>query len=366
MIKRDYYEVLGVSRNASEAEIKKAYRKKAHEYHPDRNPDNPEAEEAFKEASEAYEVLRDPEKRSLYDRFGHEGLRRTGFSGFQGFEDIFSSFGDIFEDFFGFGGRRRPRPGQPSRGADLRYDLEIDFMEAVFGATTEFDVEKYVTCDACHGRKSEPGSSPQVCDACGGSGKVTRSQGFFAISTPCPSCRGEGVRITRPCGKCRGQGQVIERKRLVAKAPAGVDTGSKLRLKGEGEPGQFGGPPGDLYVVLHVREHEVFKRRGDDVIQTVQITFPQAALGAELKVPSLDGETDLVIPAGTQSETVLRLAGQGVPHLRSYGRGDMLVRVVVETPVKLSKRQEELYRELAEVEGTSVSAHKSFFEKLMK
>ena len=366
MIKRDYYEVLGVTKNASSAEIKKAYRKKAYEFHPDQNPDDPDAEEKFKEASEAYEVLYDPEKRRMYDMYGHEGLRQAGFSGFSGFEDIFSSFGDIFEDFFGFGGRRRARPDQPSRGADLRYDLTIDFMEAMNGVDKEFDVEKYVTCEVCHGSRSEPGKKAGVCGTCGGSGKVTRSQGFFAVSSTCPSCHGEGVKITNPCKKCGGRGQVLQKKRLSVKAPAGVDTGSRLRLRGEGEPGRFGGPPGDLYVVINVREHEVFKRHGDDIVQTVPITFSQAALGAEIKIPSLEGEMDFTVESGTQSDTLVRLPGKGAPRLQSYGRGDMIVRLVVQTPTKLSSRQEELFRELAELDGGEASLRqKSFFEKLM-
>lgn len=367
MTKRDYYDVLEVSRNATEAEIKKAYRKKAYQYHPDQNNGDPEAEEKFKEASEAYEVLRDPEKRSLYDRFGHEGLRQSGFGGFQGFEDIFSSFGDIFEDFFGFGGRRRQRPGQQERGADLRYDIELDFMEAVKGVEKDFEVEKYVTCDVCQGKRSEPGHGAETCPTCQGTGKVTRSQGFFAISTPCPSCHGEGVSITHPCKNCKGAGQVIKKKKLTIKAPAGVDTGSRLRLRGEGEPGRYGGPPGDLYVVVHVRKHEIFERHGDDIVQTVTISFSQAALGADIKIPSLDGEMELSIPAGVQSGTIIRLEGKGAPNLRHYGRGDMLAHIVVKTPERLSKRQDELLRELAELEGSSVrDRQKGFFEKLMK
>ncbi|MBI4664809.1 MAG: molecular chaperone DnaJ [Nitrospinae bacterium] len=366
MTKQDYYEILGVQKNASPDEIKKAYRKKAYQYHPDQNPGNPEAEENFKAASEAYEVLRDPDKKSLYDRYGHDGLKQTGFSGFSGFEDIFSSFGDVFEDFFGFSGARRGAPNQPRKGADLRYDMEVEFKEAVFGVDKDFEVEKYILCSACEGSRSEPGSKSSVCPTCRGAGKVTRSQGFFAISTECPSCRGEGVKITNPCKKCKGSGQTLERKKLSVKIPAGVETGSQLRLKGEGEPGRNGGPAGNLYVVLFIKEDEVFKRHGDDIVVTVPITFSQAALGADITIPTLEGEKEFNIPAATQSESIHRLQGMGVPHLRHYGRGDLIVRLVVMTPEKLGKRQEELFRELAELDKSSVRAHqKGFFEKFM-
>ncbi len=366
MSKRDYYEVLEVERNSTEIELKKAYRKKAYEFHPDQNPDNPDAEEKFKEASEAYSVLSDSEKRGLYDRYGHDGLKQSGFAGSAGFEDVFSSFGDIFEDFLGFGGRRE-KGTAPMRGADLRYDMQVEFLEAVFGMEKEFEVEKYAVCSKCNGERSEPGKKAASCHTCNGSGKVTRSQGFFAISSTCPTCQGEGALITHPCKKCGGSGSVLEKKKLSVKAPAGVDTGSRLRLRGEGEPGRYGGPPGDLYVVIHAMEHEKFKRNGDDIFLTVPITFSQASLGADITIPTVDGETNFSIPAGSQSEALHKIPGLGAPRLRSYGRGDMIVRLVVVTPEKLSARQEELYRELAEIDGGGVRPHqKGFFEKLMK
>ncbi|MCK7506458.1 MAG: molecular chaperone DnaJ [Desulfobacterales bacterium] len=286
--KRDYYEVLGVNRTASEDELKSAYRKLALKFHPDRNPDDKQAEEQFKEAAEAYEVLRDREKRALYDQFGHAGLERTGFSGFGGFEDIFSSFGDIFEDFFGFSSRGRSR-SRGQRGADLRYDLTLSFMQAAFGTETEIDVAKLEPCGDCRGNGCEKGTQPEVCRQCGGSGQVSRSQGFFTVRTTCHVCRGNGQMIARPCPTCRGNGQVRVTKRVSVKIPAGVDNGSRLRLNGEGEPGQHGGPPGDLYVFIHVQPHEFFERRDNDVVCQVTISFVQAALGDTIAVPTLEG-----------------------------------------------------------------------------
>jgi molecular chaperone DnaJ len=368
MTKKDYYEILELERNAGADAIKKAYRKKAYQFHPDQNQNNPETEDKFKEASEAYEVLRDPEKRALYDRFGHEGLRRSGFSGFQGFEDIFSSFGDIFEDFFGGsgGGRGKRSAHQAHRGADLRYDLQIEFLEAAHGLEREIHFEKLVPCKRCDGKRSEPGSEPEICKTCGGAGRVTRSQGFFSIATACPGCGGHGMRITKPCKECKGEGSLVEKKKLTLKIPAGVDTGSRLRLRGEGEPGRNGGPPGDLYVALHVKENAQFARHEDDVIVTAEASFPQAALGADIMIPSLDGETQFTVPAGTQSETLHRIGGLGFPRLGSYGRGDLIARIVVKTPEKIGKEAEELYRKLAELEGVEVRPHlKGFFEKFM-
>jgi molecular chaperone DnaJ len=370
MTKRDYYEVLGVDKDVDSATLKKSYRKLAMQFHPDKNPDNPEAEEKFKEASEAYEVLHDQEKRALYDRFGHDGLRQSGFGGFQGFDDIVTNFGDIFEDFFGMGGGqgggRGRRRDQPMRGADLRKDLEIDFVEAAKGVEREMDIEKYVTCERCNGSRSEPTKSASVCSTCQGAGKVTRSQGFFAISSTCPTCHGHGEVITDPCKKCRGTGQTIEAKTLSVKAPAGVDTGSTLRLRGEGEPGRNGGPAGDLYVVLHVQPHDIFERHEDDIVVNVDITYAQAALGADIMVPTLEEETEVVVEAGTQSGSLHRISGMGIAHLNSYGKGDLIVRFVVKTPTKLSEEQEKLLRQLAELEGSDVRPHhKGFFEKLM-
>ncbi len=361
-MKRDYYEILGVQKNASEGDIKKAYRKMAMQHHPDRNPGNKEAEEKFKEAAEAYEVLRDPEKRSLYDAYGHEGLKGAGFTGFRGFEDIFTSFGDIFEDFFGFGGRRRERT-YAQHGADLRYDLEISFMDAVKGKETEIEAEKYESCKTCSGSGAAPGTEPVICPLCRGTGQATRSQGFFHISTTCNQCHGSGRVIKNPCKECRGTGHVKRGKKLSVKIPPGVDTGSTLRLKGEGEEGIRGGPNGDLYVVLHVKEHEFFKRDEYNVICEIPISFSQAALGAEIDVPTLDGMEKLTIPRGTQTGKSFNLEGAGIPHIRGHGRGDQIVHVIVKTPVKLTKKQEELLRELAEISGDDVSSKKGFFKR---
>lgn len=352
--KRDYYEVLGVHRGATEDELKSAYRKLALQFHPDRNPGDKLAEEKFKEAAEAYEVLRDREKRALYDQFGHAGLEGTGFSGFGGFEDIFSSFGDIFEDFFGFGrgGRSRSRV---QRGADLRSDLALDFMQAAFGTETEIEVAKMEACSACGGNGCEPGTHPETCRYCGGSGQITRSQGFFTVRTTCHVCRGNGRVIGRPCTSCRGAGQVRVNKRVAVKIPAGVDNGSRLRLSGEGEPGPQGGPNGDLYVFIHVQPHEFFERRENDVFCQVPISFIQAALGDQISVPTLEGTRTLEIPKGTQPGDVFYFRGEGIPSLRTRKRGDQIIQVTVKTPTGLSKKQEELLREFARIEKNKLS-----------
>ena len=347
--KRDYYEVLGVSRNASEDELKSAYRKLALKYHPDRNPGDKEAEEKFKEAAESYEVLRDREKRGIYDQYGHAGLEGSGFSGFGGFEDIFSSFGDIFEDFFGFGGRGRSR-SRAQRGADLRYDLTLSFMQAAFGTETEIEVAKLETCGECGGNGCEPGSRPESCRQCGGSGQVSRSQGFFTIRTSCHVCRGSGQVIARPCPKCRGNGRVQVSKRVAVKIPAGVDNGSRLRLSGEGEPGAYAGPAGDLYVFIHVQPHEFFERRENDILCQVSISFVQATLGDQITVPTLNGNKPLDIPKGTQPGDVFTFHGEGIPSLRTRKRGDQVIQVMIKTPTNLSKKQEELLREFAKLE----------------
>lgn len=364
--KRDYYEILAVSKNATDSEIKKSYRKLAYEYHPDQNPDNPVAEEKFKEASEAYEVLRDKEKRRLYDTYGHDGLKNSGFSGFSGFEDIFSNFSDIFEDFFSFGGRRSGSPHSAHRGADLRYDLQIEFPEAVFGVEKEIEFDKNVICPSCNGARSAKGSTPVTCATCRGAGRVTRSQGLFSIATTCPDCHGEGRKITNPCQECRGAGQITEPKTLTVKIPAGVDSGSQLRLRNEGEGGRNGGPPGDLYVALFVRDSDQYSRHDDNIIFAAPVTVSQAALGADIVIETLDGEEELTIPAGTQSGDVHKISGKGIPRLRSYGRGDFIIQIIVQVPDKLNPREEELYRELAEEDGGKVHPHqKGFFEKLM-
>ncbi|MBW1659746.1 MAG: molecular chaperone DnaJ [Deltaproteobacteria bacterium] len=366
MIERDYYEILGVARSATQEEIKKAYRKLALKYHPDRNPDNKEAEERFKEASEAYEVLSDPEKRQIYDQFGHDGLKGTGFTGFRGFEDIFSSFGDIFGDFFGFGARSR---SGPTRGDDLRYDLEITFEEAAFGKDVELEIPRTVRCETCGGTGAKPGTHPITCPACGGRGQVTRSQGFFSISTTCSTCQGTGQIIPEPCPDCGGTGRVKKKRKVALKIPAGVDTGSRLRLRGEGEAGERGGPPGDLYVVIHVKPHEFFERSGDDIYCKVPISFTTAALGGKVEVPTLEGVETIQIKKGTQSGEVFQLKGKGFPRLRGYGRGDEIIQVVVSVPKKLTKRQEELLREFAELEKKdnkvkNLHREKGFFKKM--
>ena len=358
MAKQDYYELLGVARNATEDEIKKSYRKLALKYHPDRNPDNPEAEEKFKQAAEAYEVLHDAEKRALYDRYGHEGLRNAGFQGFQGFDDIFSNFGSIFEDFFGFSSGRQRGRSRSQSGADLRYDLQITFEEAVFGTEKVLEFEKMEICIQCLGKRTAPGTSPTTCSTCGGMGQVERRQGFFALRTTCPNCRGEGSMITEPCPECRGNGTVRRPKKLSVKIPPGVDEGARLRLTGEGEEGVNGGAAGDLYVVLYVQPHEFFRRDGNHVHCEIPISFPQAALGADIEVPSLHGSQTLTIPRGVQSGETLSLPGCGIPDVRGGRKGNQIIHLVVKTPTHLSDRQEELLRELAELEGEETKAKK--------
>ncbi|MBI9076723.1 MAG: molecular chaperone DnaJ [Desulfatibacillum sp.] len=347
--KRCYYEILGVERDASSAQLKTAYRKLALQYHPDRNPGDKESEEMFKEAAEAYEVLTDPKKRGIYDQYGHEGLSGQGFSGFSGFDDIFSSFGDIFEEFFGFGGGRRGR-NRVVRGADLRYDMRLSFMEAAFGAEKEIDIQKPETCRECKGSGCEEGTGPAVCAHCQGSGQATARQGFFTVRTTCPHCRGQGRTIEHPCHNCHGQGIVQERKKVTVRIPAGVDNGSRLRLSGEGEAGPQGGPPGDLYVFLFVEAHEFFQRQGNDVVCQIPISFVQAALGADIKVKTLEGEADLKIKKGTQPGDIVTLNRAGIPSLRGNGRGDQIIQIMVKTPTNLSKKQEALLEEFAHQE----------------
>lgn len=355
MAKRDYYMILGVEKNATEEDIKRSYRRLAMRYHPDKNPGDKSAEEKFKEASEAYEVLRDPEKREIYDQYGHEGLSGAGFRGFSGFEDIFASFGDIFEDVFGFtGGARRSRTAARP-GADLRYDLKISFMEAVTGAEKEVTIEKYENCATCGGNGCEPGTAPEICHRCRGMGQIRQSSGFFSISTTCPDCRGEGSRIKNPCRSCLGSGRMKTSKKTHLRIPAGVDSGSRLRLRGEGEEGRSGGPRGDLYVFIHVEPHEFFQRDGSDIYCQIPVSMTQAALGATLEIPTLQGEEKMKIPKGTQSGRIFRLKGKGIPHLRGFGRGDQIVQLVVKIPTHLSKKQEELLREFAKAEGEKIS-----------
>ncbi len=352
--KRDYYEVLGISRDASEGEMKSAYRKLALKYHPDKNPGNQKAEEQFKEAAEAYAVLNDPQKRRIYDQYGHQGLEGTGFSGFGGFEDIFSSFGDIFEDFFGFGGSRRSQ-NRARGGANLRYDLTLDFMDAAFGTETRIEVERFEICPDCKGSGCEPGTSPETCWHCRGSGQISRSQGFFTVRTTCPHCRGEGRSIPNPCGNCKGNKKVKVLKTVSVKIPAGVDDGSRLRLTGEGEPGAQGGLPGDLYVFINVRPHKTFRRNEYDVITELEISFVQAALGDTIVVPTLKGKKELDIPKGTQPDDLLRFYGEGIPSLRTGRRGDHIIRVSIKTPLNLTKKQEKLLKEFAKLESAKLS-----------
>jgi len=354
MTKRCYYECLGVEKSATEEEIKKTYRKLAMQYHPDRNPGDKEAEDKFKEAAEAYEVLSDGEKRDIYDRYGHEGLNGIGFRGFSGFDDIFSSFSDIFEDIFGFGtgGRARSRTVQRS-GADLRYDLKLSFMDAAFGTSTNIEVEKSERCIECKGSGAAPGTSPETCRQCSGRGQVTQSSGFFTISTTCPLCRGQGIFITKPCTNCRGTGRARASKTVQLKIPAGVETGSRLRLRGEGEEGEFGGANGDLYVFIHIEQHEFFERRDNDIYCQVPISFVQASLGATIEVPTLNSTEKLKIPKGTQSGTLFRLKGKGITHLRGFGRGDQIIETVVKIPTNLNKKQEELLKEFDRLSGSS-------------
>ncbi len=360
MTKRDYYEVLGIGKSAGNDEIKKSYRKLALQFHPDRNKGDKEAEEKFKEAAEAYEVLSDGEKRKVYDRFGHAGLQQQGFTGFRNFDDIFSSFGDIFEEFFGFGGNRSGM-NRVRKGPDLRMDFSIDFLEAAFGKETEFEVSKHELCDACHGLGTRGGSQPSVCTTCGGRGQVTRSQGFFSISTTCPTCQGGGTIVTDPCDKCRGIGRVLISKKLSLKIPPGVESGARLRLNGEGEPGDFGAPAGDLYVYLNVEPHEIFKREGDDVVVLVPMGYATATLGGEIEVPTLEGTDKIQIPKGTQAGQNFRIPGKGIPHLRGRGRGDLISVVYIQTPKQLNQEQEELLRRLAEIEGERVTVRKKGF-----
>jgi len=363
MNKRDYYEVLGVSQSAGEDEIKRAYRKLAMKHHPDRNPNDHEAEEKFKEASEAYEVLRDSDKREIYDRYGHAGLEGTGFRGFTGFDDIFASFGDIFEDFFGFGTRtRRTRARQ---GNSLRYDLTLNLEEAYHGKEEEIEFRRWDLCQQCQGSGMAEGSEPQICVTCQGRGQVVRSQGFFQISTTCPSCRGEGQIISDPCLECSGAGKRKVERQITVKIPPGVDTGLQLRLRGEGEPGEQGGPPGDLFVVIHVKEHEFFKREGDHLLCEIPISFVQAALGDTVTIPVLEkeGGHDLEIPKGTQPGDILSLPGYGMPSPRAKKNGDLLVQVDVRIPKKLSKQQKEI---LEAFRGTEKSKAKKKEKNIWK
>jgi molecular chaperone DnaJ len=369
MAKQDYYELLGISRSASADEIKKAYRKLARQCHPDANPDDPNAEARFKEISEAYVVLSDQEKRANYDRFGHAGADGQGFGGFEGFGD-FGGLGDIFDMFFGGGGRRR---SGPERGSDLRAELELTLKEAAFGLERELKVPRTEDCGTCGGSGAAAGSKPAVCSACNGAGQVQYAQntpfGRIVQSHPCDRCRGTGKMIEKPCPTCRGTGQMRKTRSIKVKVPPGVDNGSRLRVSGEGEAGTRGGPRGDLYVYVHVKPHKVFKREGDDLICEMPISFAQAALGDELDVPTLEGGAKLKIPEGTQSGTIFRMKGKGVPNVSGYGRGDQHVLVKLVTPTKLSEKQKTMLKEFDRMvsdhqQNLNPQGDKSIFEKV--
>jgi len=346
MSKQDYYETLGVEREASDDDIKKAYRRLAMKYHPDRNPDDADAIERFKEAKEAYEVLSDSRKRAAYDQFGHAGVSGAGGggggAGSAGFRDIFDEvFGDIF-------GQRGGGSARAYRGADMRYDLELSLEDAVAGTTVKIQVPNRVSCDVCHGTGAKPGTEPATCSTCAGVGQVRMQQGFFSIQQTCPRCRGAGKIVTDPCTQCRGEGTVREQRALSVKVPPGVDTGNRIRLDGEGQPGERGGPPGDLYVEIVVKPHPIFVRDGNNLFCEVPISFVTATLGGELEVPTLNGRVSLKVPPETQSGKLFRLRGKGVRSVRGDGVGDLICKVTIETPVNLGKRQKELLREFEE------------------
>ena len=349
MSKRDYYEVLGISRQATEGELKTAYRKLAMQHHPDRNPGDKKAEEKFKEAAEAYAILADAGKRAAYDRFGHAGVSAAAGAG-AGFDpETFGDFADILGNMFGFGdlfGGARRRGG-PQRGADLRYDLEISFKESATGAEPTIQIPRQETCETCQGSGAAEGSAPVVCSMCRGQGQVRRQQGFFTIAVTCPQCRGAGKTIAKPCQTCHGAGRVTQERKIKVKIPAGIASGQQLRLQGEGEAGSGGGPPGHLYVVIHVQEHEFFRREGNHLFCEVPVNFPTLALGGEIVVPTLDGTERMKVPDGTQTGTTLRLRGKGMPDVNGRGRGDLLVTVQVQTPKKLNKEQRQLLEQLS-------------------
>jgi molecular chaperone DnaJ len=362
MSKRDYYEILGVGRNASESEIKKAYRTLAVQYHPDKNPDDPTAEDRFKEAAEAYSVLSDPQKRASYDRFGHQGVGAGGFEGgFSNIEDIFDIFG--FGDMFGGGRAGGGRRTSVQRGSDLRYDLEITLEDASTGRDEKLRIPRLESCDDCNGSGAEKGTVAETCVACGGAGQTRYTQGFFSVMRTCANCSGNGRVIKSKCKNCSGKGRIERERNIEIKIPAGVETGSRLRVSGEGEAGLGGGPSGDLYVVIHVRDHAQFERQGADLYTAVPITFAQAALGADITVKTLDSEEEVNVPAGTQTGTVFRVKGQGMPNLGGRGRGDLFVAVTLVTPKSLSKEQRQLLEQLSEIEDTDLS-DESFMDKV--
>ena len=395
MAKRDYYEILGVSREADADALKKAYRKLAIKYHPDKNPGDKESEDKFKEASEAYEVLKDTEKRAAYDRFGHAAFQPGGAysgaggggGGGGGFHDPFDIFrevfgggggggggGGIFDEIFGGGGGRRARSdsGGASAGHDLRYDLEINLKEAAAGVDKEIKYKRPVVCKSCSGSGAAAGSGQERCNTCGGLGQVSSSRGFISFQQTCPECRGSGVRIKNPCGDCGGEGRVTKTSKVNVKIPAGADSGTRLRSQGNGEAGIMGGPSGDLYVIVHVKEHEIFERHGDDLFCEIPLKFTLATLGGSVQVPTLSGKVNLKIPQGTQSNQMFKLRGHGLPNLRNGRRGDQLIRVTIDVPKKLNREEQEKLKEFADLCGDSTNPigagfwakAKRFFEDL--
>ena len=368
MADRDFYEILGLSKNASDSEIKKSYRKLAMKYHPDRNQGDKEAEKKFKEASAAYEILKDPEKRSAYDQFGHDAFRQGGQGGAQGFGDFAGGFSDIFEEFFGGGFGQSSRQRGPARGSDLRYNMTISLQEAYNGKKTEIRIPGYTSCNACNSTGSTDKSGPSTCSTCDGHGKVRSTSGFFSIERPCPTCGGEGYSIKNPCLKCNGSGQVKKQKTISVSIPAGVDTGTRIRISGEGEPGQKGAGNGDLYIFVQVQKDNLFEREEENIFCQIPISITTAILGGEIEVPTIDGKkARLTIPSGTQSETQFRLRGKGMSILRQSRRGDMYVETNVEIPVNLNSKQKSILKEFENEGGTSKSHNpksQSFFKKI--
>lgn len=368
MAKRDYYEVLGVQKGATKDEIKKGYRKLAIQYHPDKNPGNKEAEDKFKEATEAYEVLSDDEKRQIYDQYGFAGLDGMGggsggfnTGNFRDFDDIFGDFGSVFENIFGGGSRRSSRASEPNQGANLRYDLEISFQDAVFGTKCEISFNHDETCTSCGGTGGAKGASRKTCPTCQGAGQVRRSAGFFSMAQSCPTCHGVGSVIDNPCSDCSGTGVKSKKRKIIVTIPAGVDDGKRIAIPRQGHAGRNGGVPGDLFVFIHVKPHESFERSGQDLYCAIPVTVPQAALGTDLFVTTLDNRKIKVkIPAGVQNGKLLRLKDEGVPLINSNRKGDLYIKIVIQTPSRLSQKEKNLYEELAKIEGASTSP------KLMK
>ena len=363
---QDYYSVLGVDRSSSQTEIKKAYRKIAMKYHPDKNPGDQAAEDRFKEAAEAYDILGDPDKRARYDQFGHSAFQQGGGfhqGGFENVDDIFSSFSDIFSDFFGMGGPqgRGRRRNAARRGADLRYMLEVNLKDVISGLDKDLEFETEDNCGACNGTGSEPGHEPENCPTCGGAGQVVNAQGFFSVATTCPTCNGAGKIIRHPCKACRGKGRRSVSRNITVTIPKGVDTGTRLRVSGEGEGGFRGGSPGDLYVEIRVRDNEEYQRRGKDLYGDLKISYIQALLGADVDVETFDGKKRITIPEASAPGRVVKLSGLGVPDIRGGARGDLCLQLDVEFPKKLKKEEEKLLRQLAEVRGDDVSEKKGFF-----